>query len=75
MMKPNPKTLEVEQLLPTLLRMFPSFTRNMSKGDNGRIAIIGGDKKYTGAPYFAAMASYHSVNPDSYSITSYLIPH
>lgn len=55
------KVVEKEQLLPALIRLFPIFSRQQLKGDNGRISIIGGDKQYTGAPYFAAMAAFHSV--------------
>ena len=35
----------------------PALTHALHKGDCGRIAIIGGSREYTGAPYFAAMAS------------------
>ena len=45
-------------LLTSLLsRTIPPLTPNAHKGSSGRIAIIGGSPKYTGAPYYAAMAS------------------
>jgi ATP-dependent NAD(P)H-hydrate dehydratase len=36
------------------------FMKIARKGDNGRIAVIGGSALYTGAPYFAAMAALKS---------------
>ena len=30
------------------------------KGDNGRIAVIGGSDLYTGAPYFSAISALKS---------------
>jgi ATP-dependent NAD(P)H-hydrate dehydratase len=40
----------------------PPLTYDLHKGECGRIAIIGGSKEYTGAPYFAAMASLRTGN-------------
>ncbi|KAG8164804.1 hypothetical protein KVR01_005079 [Diaporthe batatas] len=40
----------VRQLVPPMLDKF-------HKGQQGRIAVIGGSEDYTGAPYFSAMAS------------------
>ncbi|PIK44315.1 putative ATP-dependent (S)-NAD(P)H-hydrate dehydratase [Apostichopus japonicus] len=36
----------------------PPLTYDKHKGQDGRIAVIGGCKEYTGAPYFAAMSAY-----------------
>ena len=38
-------------------KLIPSLSFDKYKGQNGRIAIIGGSFEYTGAPYYAGMAS------------------
>lgn len=45
--------LSVDNLRP----LIPKLTHVLHKGQCGRIAVIGGSKEYTGAPYFAAMAA------------------
>jgi hypothetical protein len=35
----------------------PPLTSSCHKGSSGRIGILGGSARYTGAPYYAAMAS------------------
>ncbi|CAH8627151.1 unnamed protein product [Dicrocoelium dendriticum] len=41
-----------------LIRSFvPPLTTAKHKGEMGRLAIIGGSREYTGAPYFAAMSA------------------
>ena len=42
---------------PSNSLFIPALTSNSSKGDAGRVAIIGGSKEYTGAPYFAGISS------------------
>jgi len=37
--------------------LFPPLTSKSHKGSHGRIAIIGGSDKYTGAPYYAAQSA------------------
>ena len=37
--------------------LFPPLTTISHKGSHGRIAIIGGSDKYTGAPYYAAQSA------------------
>jgi NAD(P)H-hydrate repair Nnr-like enzyme with NAD(P)H-hydrate dehydratase domain len=37
--------------------LFPPLSSNSHKGSHGRIAILGGSNKYTGAPYYAAQAA------------------
>ncbi|KAN0038073.1 hypothetical protein ACTA71_000245 [Dictyostelium dimigraforme] len=37
--------------------MIPSLLNNLHKGQSGRIAIMGGSKEYTGAPYFSGISS------------------
>ncbi|KKF97475.1 ATP-dependent (S)-NAD(P)H-hydrate dehydratase [Ceratocystis platani] len=38
-------------------RMIPPLLPHFHKGQLGRVAVIGGSKDYTGAPYFSAIAS------------------
>lgn len=38
-------------------KLVPSLLSNLHKGSAGRIAIVGGSKEYTGAPYYAAITS------------------
>ena len=46
------------QSLRNQLHMFPpSLGSDSHKGQAGRVAVIGGSKDYTGAPYYAAAAS------------------
>lgn len=37
--------------------IFPPLSSSSHKGSHGRIAILGGSNKYTGAPYYAAQAA------------------
>ena len=37
--------------------LFPPLSSTSHKGSHGRIAILGGSDKYTGAPYYAAQAA------------------
>lgn len=37
--------------------LLPTYERHQYKGQGGKVAVIGGSKTYTGAPYFAAIAS------------------
>jgi len=44
--------------LPHILsRTIPPLTPNLHKGSSGRVSILGGSAKYTGAPYYAAMSA------------------
>lgn len=36
--------------------LFPKLVRHATKGQNGRLAIIGGCLEYTGAPFYASLA-------------------
>jgi NAD(P)H-hydrate repair Nnr-like enzyme with NAD(P)H-hydrate dehydratase domain len=37
--------------------LFPPLTSSSHKGSHGRIAILGGSEKYTGAPFYAAQSA------------------
>lgn len=39
--------------------LFPPLTSTSHKGSSGRIAILGGSDRYTGAPYYAAQSALH----------------
>jgi len=43
-----------ESLLPSLV---PPLSNTSHKGSSGRIGVLGGSERYTGAPYYAAMSS------------------
>lgn len=54
------KTLSQLQgrILPIVLsKTVPQLTSQCYKGSSGRIGILGGSEKYTGAPYYAAMSA------------------
>lgn len=45
----------VQHVLP----LVPSLTDNCShKGQHGRVVVVGGSARYTGAPYYAGMVQY-----------------
>lgn len=37
--------------------IIPKLTSAKHKGDNGRIAVIGGSFEFTGAPYYSALSA------------------
>lgn len=39
-----------------LSKVVPSLSSSNHKGSSGRVGILGGNERYTGAPYYAAMA-------------------
>ncbi|XP_005110931.1 ATP-dependent (S)-NAD(P)H-hydrate dehydratase [Aplysia californica] len=45
------------QLLEMVKSIIPELHHGMHKGQAGRVAIVGGCKEYTGAPYFAAISA------------------
>ena len=53
-----PKELD-ELTGPGELLLYPDFDRNKRKGQNGKVAIVGGGS-YSGAPALAAMGAYRS---------------
>ena len=40
--------------------LLPKLERTLHKGSNGKVGVVGGSKDYTGAPYYAAIASLKS---------------
>lgn len=45
-------------ILPIVLsKTVPQLTSQCYKGSSGRVGILGGSEKYTGAPYYAAMSA------------------
>ena len=47
----------MESLSDKILNIIPPLDPARKKGENGRIAIIGGSYEFTGAPYYAAMGA------------------
>jgi len=41
----------------SLKRMVPPLTGSAHKGQSGRVAVLGGSRDYTGAPFYAAISS------------------
>ncbi|KAK3768078.1 hypothetical protein RRG08_009204 [Elysia crispata] len=50
-------TLSAGQLLEMAKFVIPPLQYSKHKGQAGRVAVIGGCKEYTGAPYFAAISA------------------
>ncbi|EGG17562.1 hypothetical protein DFA_08558 [Cavenderia fasciculata] len=44
-------------LIESFTKYIPTLCTSMHKGQAGRIAIMGGSKEYTGAPYFSGISS------------------
>lgn len=53
----NIRTVEYAEAVRVGKCLLPHADFNQSKGDNGRVAVIGGSSDYTGAPYFSAISS------------------
>jgi len=49
--------LSRKEILGRVYKMVPPMLDKFHKGQQGRVAVIGGSEDYTGAPYFSAMAS------------------
>ncbi|KAL2607770.1 hypothetical protein R1flu_026343 [Riccia fluitans] len=47
----------LEQILPALNEVVPTLAPTRHKGQAGKIAVIGGCREYTGAPYYAAFSA------------------
>lgn len=46
-----------KELIRSLKGVFPVLTSKAHKGQNGRVAIIGGSFEFTGAPFYSAISS------------------
>lgn len=46
-----------QDILTVLTKVFPPLLPTSRKGDNGRIAVIGGSLEFTGAPFYSAISS------------------
>lgn len=53
----NPKTLWADKRDEALGKCVLPLTSASHKGSSGRVGVLGGSARYTGAPYYAAMAS------------------
>lgn len=49
--------LEPEHVLPQVKALIPDLSSDRHKGQAGKIAVIGGCREYTGAPFFAAFSA------------------
>ncbi|KAG0631108.1 hypothetical protein M758_1G228100 [Ceratodon purpureus] len=55
--KSTPANGELQKILPALQKVVPVLAPGRHKGQAGKIAVIGGCREYTGAPYFAAISA------------------
>ncbi|XP_014665400.1 PREDICTED: ATP-dependent (S)-NAD(P)H-hydrate dehydratase-like [Priapulus caudatus] len=56
-MTPAHQLCTVPSIVSAVKSFIPPLTTDKYKGQAGRIAVIGGSKEYTGAPYFAAISA------------------
>lgn len=45
------------QLIKRLKNVFPDLNNHAKKGENGRIAVVGGSFEFTGAPFYSAISA------------------
>ncbi|CBQ70889.1 conserved hypothetical protein [Sporisorium reilianum SRZ2] len=57
-----------QSLMQSVKRIIPPLSSAKHKGQAGRIGIVGGSRDYTGAPFFASMASMRFGCDMSYTI-------
>lgn len=51
-------SISSSQILSSILKKtIPSLTSKSHKGSSGRISVLGGSEKYTGAPFYASMSA------------------
>lgn len=50
-------SLVTQQLLKRMKLTFPDLNNRTKKGENGRIAVVGGSFEFTGAPFYSAISS------------------
>lgn len=46
-----------KSLIKQIGSIMPGLTNKSFKGDNGRIAVIGGSYEFTGAPFYSAISA------------------
>jgi ATP-dependent NAD(P)H-hydrate dehydratase len=49
--------LKLQHILPALQHVVPVLAPDRHKGQAGKVAVIGGCREYTGAPYFSAISA------------------
>jgi ATP-dependent NAD(P)H-hydrate dehydratase len=49
--------LKLQHILPALQHVVPILAPDRHKGQAGKVAVIGGCREYTGAPYFSAISA------------------
>jgi len=58
----------MRKLQVLLSHILPILERSQYKGNSGKVAVVGGSLEYTGAPYYAAMASLRAGADLSYVV-------
>ncbi|EQC42199.1 YjeF, variant [Saprolegnia diclina VS20] len=46
-----------QQLVASIRQAIPALSKDLHKGQYGKVAIVGGSLEYTGAPYYAAISA------------------
>jgi ATP-dependent NAD(P)H-hydrate dehydratase len=49
--------METQELFAKIKSIFPSLAEDSKKGQNGKVAVVGGSYEFSGPPYYAAMAT------------------
>ena len=49
--------MKTRNILKQLKNVFPQLSHDARKGENGRMAVIGGSFQFTGAPYYSAISA------------------
>lgn len=57
------------QLISRFRELIPKLSSDLHKGQSGRVAIIGGSREYTGAPYFSAISALRAGADIAYVLT------
>jgi ATP-dependent NAD(P)H-hydrate dehydratase len=58
------------QMIQRFKECLPKLSKEMHKGQSGKIGVVGGSKEYSGAPYFAAISSLRAGADLSYVFTT-----
>ncbi|MEW5297269.1 MAG: hypothetical protein WDW36_000490 [Sanguina aurantia] len=54
---PDGWAMQLDEIKSEVRRIVPTLTADRHKGQSGKVAVLGGCREYTGAPYFAAFAA------------------
>jgi ATP-dependent NAD(P)H-hydrate dehydratase len=58
------------QIIQRFKDCLPKLSKEMHKGQSGKVGVVGGSKEYSGAPFFAAISSLRTGADLSYVFTT-----